>query len=82
MAAITIKNIPDDLYEMLKNRAKLNHRSINNEVIYTLKSAVHLGSADDMAELRKRVAEFREKIAARGGLTPEEIEKAITEGRR
>jgi antitoxin FitA len=30
---ITIKNIPEDLYEWLKQSAAANHRSINSEII-------------------------------------------------
>ncbi|MCJ7681872.1 MAG: Arc family DNA-binding protein [Candidatus Aminicenantes bacterium] len=32
-ATITLKNIPDELYEKLKERALRNHRSINREII-------------------------------------------------
>jgi len=40
MATITIKNIPDELYERLKQRAKSNRRSINSEVIVCIERAV------------------------------------------
>ncbi|MCZ7665912.1 MAG: Arc family DNA-binding protein [Chloroflexi bacterium] len=33
MATVTIKNIPDDLYDELKRRAARNRRSINSEII-------------------------------------------------
>lgn len=33
MAKLTIKNIPMDIYDRLKRRAKANRRSINQEVI-------------------------------------------------
>ena len=39
MATLTIKNIPDDLYEELKQRAATNRRSINNEVIMLIERA-------------------------------------------
>ena len=39
MATMTIKNIPDDLYEELKQRAAANRRSINNEVIMLIERA-------------------------------------------
>ncbi|NBD34139.1 MAG: Arc family DNA-binding protein, partial [Cyanobacteria bacterium] len=29
---ITVKNLPDDIYERLKEAAKANQRSINSEV--------------------------------------------------
>jgi len=36
MASVTIKNIPDDLYEQLKESANAHHRSINSELIVCL----------------------------------------------
>ncbi|MDJ0703039.1 MAG: Arc family DNA-binding protein [Leptolyngbyaceae cyanobacterium MO_188.B28] len=36
MASITVKNIPDDLYEKLREAATLNHRSVNSEIIVCL----------------------------------------------
>lgn len=36
MPALTIKNVPDDLYESLKQSAKRHRRSINKEVIFCL----------------------------------------------
>ncbi|MDQ2695196.1 MAG: Arc family DNA-binding protein [Pseudomonadota bacterium] len=35
-ATITLKNIPDDLYQRLKEAADAHHRSINSEVIVCL----------------------------------------------
>jgi plasmid stability protein len=40
MTSITIKNIPDDLYERLKAAAAANRRSINSEVIVAIEEAV------------------------------------------
>lgn len=38
MPALTIKNIPDDLYLTLKQTAESHRRSINSEVIFVLKA--------------------------------------------
>ena len=40
MANITVKNIPADLYEHLKESAGANHRSINGEIIACIERAV------------------------------------------
>jgi hypothetical protein len=32
-ATITVKNIPDELYDLLKQSAEANHHSINSEII-------------------------------------------------
>jgi len=40
MANITVKNIPDDLYENLKTYAAMNHRSLNNEIIVCIEKVI------------------------------------------
>lgn len=40
MPAITLKNIPDDLYAQLKRSAEVHHRSINREIIVCIERAV------------------------------------------
>jgi plasmid stability protein len=42
MASITIKNMPDNIYKKLKNRAKSNNRSINGEVVNLLKKELDM----------------------------------------
>ena len=39
-ATITVKNIPANLYERLKQSAVLHHRSINSEVIALIEASV------------------------------------------
>lgn len=79
MAAITLKGIPDDLYERLKLAAKAHHRSLNSEVIACLERQLmpHVPSADE------RLARARKLRAAVGAaeLDPQEIEDAIRQGR-
>jgi len=38
MASITIKNIPEELYEKLRTTASLHRRSINGEMIHCLET--------------------------------------------
>ena len=40
MATVTVKNIPDELYERLKTVAQINRRSINSEIIVCIENAV------------------------------------------
>lgn len=56
MATITIKEIPDDVYAALKERAKRNRRSINSEVIYVIEQAVRSRPID----VEATIAEARE----------------------
>ena len=41
MPSLTVKNIPPDLYELLKKSAAVNHRSINSEIIVCIEQALH-----------------------------------------
>ena len=41
MHSITIKNIPPELYEKLKTKARGNRRSINKEVIHCIDRSLH-----------------------------------------
>lgn len=40
MASLTVKNIPDELYEQLKRAANTHHRSINSELIVCLEKVL------------------------------------------
>ncbi|MFW6063430.1 MAG: FitA-like ribbon-helix-helix domain-containing protein [Chloroflexota bacterium] len=79
MATITVKNIPDDLYEKLKEQAAAHHRSINSEIIACIENAVRSRRIDPEAEiararmLRERLGDFY--------TTEEEITRAKREGR-
>ena len=61
MASVTIKNIPDELYEQLKESANAHHRSINSELIVCLERVLmptKVTAAERLAtakELRNRV---------------------------
>lgn len=76
---LTIKNIPPDLYELLKKSAAKNRRSINQEVITIIEA--HLGykklsPEEFLASARK----LREKVK-RGFLTDDLIKQAKSNGR-
>jgi plasmid stability protein len=78
MANVTLKNIPDNAYELLKERAKRNQRSINSEIIVAIRNHVHLDKPNP-EEILAKAREFRSKIKVK--LSPEEIENAINWGR-
>ncbi len=80
MATITLKNIPDRLYERLKYFAKLRHRSLNSEIIFNLEKSVGLAE-DDPQKLRQEAQALRQRLAKNTDLTDEQIKKAIGEGR-
>lgn len=79
MANVTIKNIPAELYEMLKHQAKSNHRSINSEIIFTLKRVLGFGEKPGNEEVIRQAREFRKRINVI--LSDEEIDQAKKSGR-
>jgi len=79
MPALTIKNIPDDLYNMLKHTAKQHHRSINSEVIICLKRFLfptNISPEDRLRDIRA----LRSQISP-NAISTEDIEQAIDVGR-
>jgi plasmid stability protein len=80
MANITLKNIPDKTYTLLKDRAKRNQRSINSEIIIAIRNHVQ-AEKPSPEEILAKAREFRSKIKVNFSLTPEEIKNAINEGR-
>ncbi len=60
MATLHVRNVPTELYEALRNRADVNGRSINAEVIEILGRGVERWRADEQwlerfEELRTRM---------------------------
>ena len=80
MANLTIKNIPKELYEMLKIQAKSNHRSINSEVIVTLKNSLGMRERPCVEEVIRQARELRSRIKVT--LSEREINDAKRFGRR
>ncbi|MBL7870595.1 MAG: Arc family DNA-binding protein [Cyclobacteriaceae bacterium] len=78
MANITIKNMPDELYKIVKLLAKNHQRSLNNELIYRIQKSVGSERVDP-EKIRAQAKEFRSRIKVK--LSPEEIERAINYGR-
>ena len=79
MPALTIKNIPADLYEELKYVASQHHRSINSEVIMCLKQKLFpnkTSTQDKLLNIQALRSQIKPNI-----ITAIDIDKAINEGR-
>jgi plasmid stability protein len=76
---ITIKNIPDQLYERLKTAAEIHHRSLNSEVIACLERV--LFPLRMSAEERLERAHVLRQDIAQYGIEAGEIDDAIEQGR-
>jgi len=79
-STMTIKNIPQNLYEMLKQNAAINHRSINKEVIALIEDALSVKkvSPEDFLVSVRRLREKTKKVE----LTDDFIDQAKNEGRQ
>ena len=62
MVAITIKNIPEEIYTRLKQQAQANHRSLNSEIIARLEMALRMEPID-VEETLARARQVREWTA-------------------
>jgi len=76
---LTIKNIPDDLYNELKHSAEQHHRSINSQVIVCLKRFLFPKNVSPEDRLRD-IRTLRSQITP-NAITAEDIERAIDIGR-
>jgi plasmid stability protein len=79
MPALTIKNIPDTLYEQLKEAARLHRRSLNSEILYCIERAIgaHKTNIPEAIEFARAL---RTKTALHL-LTDDELIDAKNEGR-
>ena len=79
MANITVKNIPDDLYENLKHFAASNRRSLNSEIIVCIEKAVR-SKRIEKVQFIDSLHRLREKIKL-PYLTDDILNKIKNEGR-
>lgn len=76
---ITLKNIPDELYDRLKASAESNRRSLNSEALVCLE-AVLLPSRSSAAEVIERARALRQSLP-KGKFTARDIDAFKREGR-
>lgn len=79
MSTITVKNIPVDLYERLKQSARAHRRSINSEILVCIERAVGRQEVDAEATII-RARKLREKTGAYR-ITDKEFTQAKAAGR-
>ena len=54
---LSIKNVPDDVAEKLRERAKNNHRSLQGELLFIVENSVSTRRISP-AELHKRISKI------------------------
>lgn len=79
MATITVKNIPEGLYEKLKQRAKSRNRSVNKEIIICIQEALESRRVDPKSFLA-RIEALNSQMPA-PPLTDKMLRRARTVGR-
>ncbi|TVR47799.1 MAG: hypothetical protein EA425_15280 [Puniceicoccaceae bacterium] len=82
MKTMTIRDLPEDLHARLKERAKRNRRSLNQQVIADLSQIGFEESPGERAARVEREVRESEALRARvkGFLTAEEIDTAKRQG--
>jgi plasmid stability protein len=78
-ANLILKNIPDEIYDRLREAAQAHHRSLNSEVIACLEQAlmpVRVGPGEHLARAKR----IREGLTS-GPFEADEIAEAIDQGR-
>ncbi|MGJ3241616.1 MAG: FitA-like ribbon-helix-helix domain-containing protein [Opitutales bacterium] len=86
MKTLTIRGMPDEVHAALRERARQNRRSMNQEVLLELTAALEKegeGAAGAKARMERNLEAIgRLRSDMNGFLKPEEIDRAIEEGRR
>ncbi|HEY6321622.1 MAG TPA: Arc family DNA-binding protein [Thermoanaerobaculia bacterium] len=80
MPALTIKNMPDEVYRRLKESARLNRRSLNSEAIVLLERSLghrRRSAEESLASLRR----LHERLRDLSPLDDELLDRAKGEGR-
>lgn len=76
---ITLKNIPEDIYDSLRSAALAHHRSLNSEIIACLERVLVPTRIDNEAHLAE-ARRIRNGLAGKK-FRMADIEKAINQGR-
>ncbi|HMW19164.1 MAG TPA: Arc family DNA-binding protein [Piscinibacter sp.] len=78
---LTLKNVPDDVYERLKRSAEEHRRSLNSEAIVCLESVL-LPASGNPSEQLERIRALRAELATKGvWATAEMVDQAKRDGR-
>lgn len=81
MVTVTIKNIPEEIYERIKLQAKANRRSVNSEIISIFEKAVPTRTPMDVKKVLERARKVRE-FTVDNTITEDEINRWKREGRQ
>ena len=80
MATVTLKNVPEELVRRLKEEARQNRRSLNQEALVRLEASLgarRLRGGDTVKALRR----LHKRLAGLSPLTDAFLDRAKNEGR-
>lgn len=68
MANISVKDVPEQWAEALRQRAARNHRSLQGELMFLIEQAVQGGSVNTDPELAKNANRTEAGVSGRGSI--------------
>jgi antitoxin FitA len=80
MATVTLKNVPEDLVRMLKQEAKQNRRSLNQEALARLEASLAAPRRSGGATVRA-LRRLHKRLAGVPPVTDAFLNRAKNEGR-
>ena len=81
MANLSLRDVPDDLYQQIKEIAERERRSVNQQIMVLLERAVQLKKRPG-ADLLEQIDRQREAIASRVGIMPDSTEQIAEDRHR
>ncbi len=81
MATVTLKNVPDDLVRALKEEARQNRRSLNQEALARLESSLASAMRRSGGQTVKALRRLHKRLAGLPPLTDRFLDRAKNEGR-
>jgi len=83
MSTITVRDLPADLHDALRESAEHHRRSLNAEILFRLEQSVRAGRRLTIEEIKRSNEEFHEQLRRDGvpSITDEEITRYKRQGR-
>ena len=79
MVNISLRDVPDEVYQQLEQMAERERRSVNQQILVLLERSLSLYQRPSV-EVWQQIEQRREAIRARVGVTPDSAE-LVTEDR-
>ena len=73
MVNISLRDVPDEVYQQLEQMAERERRSVNQQILVLLERSLSLHQRPS-AEVWQQIEQRREAIRARVGVTPDSAE--------